>query len=70
MRSGLLSSSWSSTSTVTTVLGGCESSWTMEAFIEEEVARVRERVGSRNVVCGLSGGVDSSVAAALVPRVS
>jgi GMP synthase (glutamine-hydrolysing) len=49
---------------------GCERSWTMEAFIEEEVARIRERVGERNVVCGLSGGVDSSVAAALVHRAS
>ncbi|MGI9591938.1 MAG: glutamine-hydrolyzing GMP synthase [Myxococcota bacterium] len=47
---------------------GCDRSWTMEAFIEEEVARIRERVGERNVVCGLSGGVDSSVAAALVHR--
>jgi GMP synthase (glutamine-hydrolysing) len=47
---------------------GCERSWTMEAFIEEEVSRIRERVGDRNVVCGLSGGVDSSVAAALVHR--
>ncbi len=49
---------------------GCERSWTMEAFIEEEVARIRERVGERKVVCGLSGGVDSSVAAALVHRAS
>jgi GMP synthase (glutamine-hydrolysing) len=47
---------------------GCRGSWTMEAFIEEEVANVRERVGSAHVVCGLSGGVDSSVAAALVHR--
>jgi len=47
---------------------GCAGSWTMEAFIEEEVRRIRERVGSRPVVCALSGGVDSSVAAALVHR--
>jgi len=47
---------------------GCTGSWTMEAFIEEEVRRIRERVGDRPVVCGLSGGVDSSVAAALVHR--
>jgi len=45
---------------------GCTGSWTMEAFIDEAVARVRQQVGSRRVVCGLSGGVDSSVAAALV----
>jgi GMP synthase (glutamine-hydrolysing) len=47
---------------------GCNSSWTMQAFIDEEVQRVRERVGKGRVVCGLSGGVDSSVAAALVHR--
>jgi GMP synthase (glutamine-hydrolysing) len=45
-----------------------EPSWTAGAFIEEEVARVRERVGTAHVICGLSGGVDSSVAAALVHR--
>ena len=42
--------------------------WTPGAFIEEEVARVRARVGEAQVICGLSGGVDSSVAAALVHR--
>jgi len=47
---------------------GCTGSWTMEAFIDEEVRRIRERVGTRPVVCALSGGVDSSVAAALVHR--
>ena len=47
---------------------GCTGSWTMEAFIEEEVRRVRERVGARRVLCALSGGVDSSVAATLVHR--
>jgi GMP synthase (glutamine-hydrolysing) len=47
---------------------GCNRSWTMEAFIEEEVARVAERVAGRRAVCGLSGGVDSSVAATLVHR--
>jgi GMP synthase (glutamine-hydrolysing) len=45
-----------------------EPSWTPGAFIEEEVARVRERVGTARVICGLSGGVDSAVAAALVHR--
>jgi GMP synthase (glutamine-hydrolysing) len=47
---------------------GCAGSWTMEAFIDEEVRRIRERVGTRPVVCALSGGVDSSVAASLVHR--
>ena len=45
-----------------------EPGWTTGAFIEEEVARIRERVGSARAICGLSGGVDSSVAAALVHR--
>jgi GMP synthase (glutamine-hydrolysing) len=43
-------------------------SWTPGAFIESEVQKVRELVGSKRVICGLSGGVDSSVAAALVHR--
>ena len=47
---------------------GCGESWTMEAFIEQTTAEVREQVGGAKVVCGLSGGVDSSVAAALVHR--
>jgi GMP synthase (glutamine-hydrolysing) len=49
-------------------ISGCEPSWTMDAFIDESVATIRARVGSGAVVCGLSGGVDSSVAAALVHR--
>jgi len=47
---------------------GCSGSWTMAAFIDEAVARIREQVGTAPVVCGLSGGVDSSVAATLVHR--
>jgi len=47
---------------------GATPSWTPGAFIEEEVARIRNRVGDAQVICGLSGGVDSSVAAALVHR--
>jgi GMP synthase (glutamine-hydrolysing) len=47
---------------------GCGSSWSMAAFVEEAVASVRARVGEGTAVCGLSGGVDSSVAAALVHR--
>ena len=43
-------------------------SWTPGAFIESEIAKIRALVGSAEVICGLSGGVDSSVAAALVHR--
>ncbi len=45
---------------------GCKATWTMEHFIEEQVELIREQVGEKNVLCALSGGVDSSVAAALV----
>jgi len=47
---------------------GCGSSWSMETFVDEAIARVRAQVGEGRAVCGLSGGVDSSVAAALVHR--
>ena len=47
---------------------GCQPTWTMFSIIEDAVARVREEVGDKKVICGLSGGVDSSVAAALVHR--
>ncbi len=40
--------------------------WTMAAFRQEAIARIREQVGSGKVICGLSGGVDSSVAAVLI----
>jgi GMP synthase (glutamine-hydrolysing) len=43
-------------------------SWSMGSFIENAVERIREQVGKGRVICGLSGGVDSSVAAALVHR--
>ena len=49
-------------------LAGCDTSWTMGSIIDEQVAAVRAQVGSKRVICGLSGGVDSSVAAALVHR--
>ena len=47
---------------------GCHGTWTPDAFIQESVARIRAQVGSGTVVCGLSGGVDSAVTAALVHR--
>lgn len=42
--------------------------WSMESFIESQVASIRETVGDKQVLCGLSGGVDSSVAAALIHK--
>ena len=45
-----------------------EPSWTPGAFVADEVERVRQLVGTSRVICGLSGGVDSAVAAALVHR--
>jgi GMP synthase (glutamine-hydrolysing) len=42
--------------------------WTMEEFIETEIAEIRERVGSGQVICGVSGGVDSTVVASLLHR--
>jgi len=47
---------------------GFERDWTMGSFIEEACARIREQVGDEHVILGLSGGVDSSVAAALIHR--
>ncbi len=47
---------------------GATPSWTPGTFIEDEVGKIRSLVGDAQVICGLSGGVDSSVAAALVHR--
>ncbi len=47
-------------------VAGLKGDWTMAAFRAEAVARIREQVGSAKVICGLSGGVDSSVAAVLI----
>ncbi len=46
----------------------CSGSWRMADFLETEIKRVREKVGSGGVICGLSGGVDSSVCAALLHK--
>jgi len=47
-------------------VSGCHGDWTMAAFRKQAVAHIREQVGQGRVVCGLSGGVDSSVAAVLI----
>jgi len=47
---------------------GCEPTWSAASIVEEQVRRIREQIGSASVICGLSGGVDSSVAALLVHR--
>ncbi len=47
---------------------GCEPSWSPAGIVEEQIRRIREQVGEGEVICGLSGGVDSSVAALLVHR--
>jgi GMP synthase (glutamine-hydrolysing) len=47
-------------------VAGCRGDWTMGGFRDMEMARIREMVGTGRVICGLSGGVDSSVAAVLI----
>jgi GMP synthase (glutamine-hydrolysing) len=47
---------------------GCTGDWTIASFIEEATERIRRHVGTGKVVCGLSGGVDSTVAAMLIHR--
>jgi len=47
---------------------GCSPTWTMKSFIERAVVTIREQAGERRAICALSGGVDSSVAAAIVHR--
>jgi GMP synthase (glutamine-hydrolysing) len=45
---------------------GCKGTWTPDSFVESAIAEIRRKVGKSHVICGLSGGVDSAVAAALV----
>ncbi len=47
---------------------GCHADWTPASFVQSEVERIKTQIGEGHAVCGLSGGVDSSVAAALVSR--
>jgi len=49
-------------------IAGCRPTWTMSNVIDEQVEIIRAQVGDKLVICGLSGGVDSAVAAALVQR--
>ncbi len=49
-------------------IAGCKQDWTMGNFISEKVKEIREEVGDKKVICALSGGVDSSVAAVLVHK--
>jgi len=45
---------------------GCESTWNMGSFAKEKIAQIRAQVGDKKVLCGVSGGVDSSVVAAML----
>jgi GMP synthase (glutamine-hydrolysing) len=49
-------------------VAGLEPTWSMDSVVDEQVAAIRAQVGGGQVICGLSGGVDSAVAAALVQR--
>jgi GMP synthase (glutamine-hydrolysing) len=46
----------------------CKGTWSMGRFVDESIEKIRQQVGSATVICGLSGGVDSSVAAALLHK--
>jgi len=52
--------------TFTHAIAGCSGNWTMSAFKDQKISRLRKEVGKSKVICGLSGGVDSSVVAVLL----
>lgn len=47
---------------------GCKGTWKMDSFVEESVAQLKEKIGNGKVLCALSGGVDSSVCAAMLAK--
>ena len=47
---------------------GCAGTWKMDAFVENSIKAIREKVGNGKVLCALSGGVDSSVAAVMLAK--
>jgi GMP synthase (glutamine-hydrolysing) len=49
-------------------IAGCSQDWTMASIVDDQIEAIRQQVGSERAICGLSGGVDSSVAAAIVHR--
>ena len=49
-------------------IAGAKQDWTMENFMEEQIKEIKQKVGNKKVICGLSGGVDSSVVAALIHK--
>jgi GMP synthase (glutamine-hydrolysing) len=49
-------------------VAGCRPTWTMVNIVDEQIDRIRAQIGGKRAICGLSGGVDSAVAAALVQR--
>lgn len=49
-------------------IAGCKNDWSMANFKEEQISEIQSKVGDKQVICGLSGGVDSSVVAALISK--